>query len=303
MGISLLVVSLIGCASDEEKKAEHWEKAREYIEQGELDSAIIELKNVIKIDSWDDKARYELGEIYMAKNDLPEAYRSFWGALTANSENLEARLRIGQVLLLAHKTRDAREMALEILRRSPNHMEASMLFSRVLVQEGEPEAAVEVLERAIPWHPNHVPAWLELGDLQLRLGDLEEAERAYLHAVFLDKSMEGLVVEGGPYKTAPVLARHYEASGEWARAEDMYDKMIKEYPGGGIHGVMGLAGFYARRGMYDKALGAMEQAAEEREEDLDIMVQMAKLHLDYGYLGKALSLDPDDLNTVGFLVD
>ena len=287
-GVLLLVgVLLFGCADDAEKKARYWKEAQAYLEKGELDKAVIELKNVVKIDAWDDKAYFQLGEIYMAKNDLGEAYQAFQAAVTTNEGNLDARLKIGRILLLAQRARDAREQAREVLKREPFHMGASMLLARIFLQEGDLTSAKESLERAIPWHPNHVPAWLLLGDLQLKRRDLEEADRAFLHAVYLDESLKPLVVGEGDYKTAPVLARHYERTRAWGQAEAMYEKVMEVLPGGRIPAMMEYAGFFARRGLYERALEVMESAAEEREDDLDILVQMAKLHMDFGRLGQA----------------
>ncbi len=298
----VIVFSIGGCTSDEDKKSAHWVKAREYIELGELDNAVIELKNIVKIDARDDEASYELGEIYMAKHDLIEAYRSFGTAVAINPENLDARLRMGQILLLVHKTRDARDMAQEILKRSPFHMGASILLARIQLQEEDPESAKNYLDSALTRDPNHLSAWLTLGEVHLRMGNLEEADRAFMQAVELDESLGPLQVEEGPHSTAPVLAKHYERTGEWERADAMYQKVIEVHPKGRIPAMMELAAFYSRAGMYEKALDTMQAAAEERQGDLDIMVQIAKLHLDFAqfdeaedYADKVLAVFPTHL--------
>ena len=66
--LGLLCASLVvfgACASKEEKKAKHLERAKQYIEKNELQKAVIELKNVIQLDPKHDAAYVELGETYL----------------------------------------------------------------------------------------------------------------------------------------------------------------------------------------------------------------------------------------------
>ena len=53
---------LIGCASPEEKKAKHEKRAAQYLKEGKLKEAVIELRNVVQLDPKDDTAYYQLGE-------------------------------------------------------------------------------------------------------------------------------------------------------------------------------------------------------------------------------------------------
>lgn len=46
----LIAFTLSGCTSDESIKAKHLEKAQSCFDNGEIENAIIELKNAIQID-------------------------------------------------------------------------------------------------------------------------------------------------------------------------------------------------------------------------------------------------------------
>ena len=59
--ISFFFFVNLSCTSKEEKKAEHAETARQYIEKNELKKAVIELKNVIQLDP-EDAAGEPFGE-------------------------------------------------------------------------------------------------------------------------------------------------------------------------------------------------------------------------------------------------
>ena len=66
--IILLMIFLLltgGCSSKEEKRDKHHKRAEVFIQKDELDKAVIELMNVIKLDPDNDIAYYKLGEVYL----------------------------------------------------------------------------------------------------------------------------------------------------------------------------------------------------------------------------------------------
>ena len=64
----ILMISLIlfSCASDEEKKAAHFEKGLAYFEKGDYKAARLEFKNAIQIDAKYTQAYQKLASIWMA---------------------------------------------------------------------------------------------------------------------------------------------------------------------------------------------------------------------------------------------
>ena len=87
---SFLALTL-GCASEEEKKAKHQERAKQFIEKQEYRKAVIELRNVIQLDPKDDSAYYELGKTYLKLKQGQDAFNSFARAISINPENLNSR--------------------------------------------------------------------------------------------------------------------------------------------------------------------------------------------------------------------
>ena len=89
--VSVIVLSVmaIGCASNDEKKEKHLERANDYIENSEFKKAVIELKNVIQLDPKNDSAHYKLGETHLKLKQGSEAFQSFSRAASINAENLE----------------------------------------------------------------------------------------------------------------------------------------------------------------------------------------------------------------------
>jgi tetratricopeptide (TPR) repeat protein len=127
--VSCLFILSNGCASKEDKKDDHWLRARQYIEKKEFKKAVIELENVIQLDPGDDTAHYELGETYLKLKLGRESFQSFSRVVLINPDNLKAQLKIGQFFLLGKKTEEAREKAASI---DPNHFNTHLSLARLL---------------------------------------------------------------------------------------------------------------------------------------------------------------------------
>lgn len=78
----LLVLGLILIVGCSQKTSEdHLQAAQEMIAEKRLDSAVIELKNAIKLNPRDPVARYELGKVYLRKKDFDSAEKELNRAL------------------------------------------------------------------------------------------------------------------------------------------------------------------------------------------------------------------------------
>ncbi len=304
-----------GCASKEEQKAEHLQRAREYVAKSEFKKAAIEFKNVVQLDPKDDVAHYELGETYLKLKQGDEAFRSFSRAASINPENLKAQLKVGEIYLLGERVQEAKEKAELVLKASPDDIEALLLVSGIQVQEQDLEAAMSTLEKVVSIDPGHFQAHLSLARLFLAKGDLEEAEKAYLHTISLDPSalkprieLSGIYANRGEWDKAEtelkrmleastskhealgLLAFFYETRGNRDQAEKTYLAMVDSAPEGEVAPLMNLAGYYARQQSYEKALEAMEKAAAIQKDNLDVPVSMAQLHLDFQKTSEAEAL-------------
>ncbi len=295
-----------GCASKEEKKAKHFEKAKEYISKNELKKAVIELKNVVQLDPQHDAAYLELGETYLKLKEPREAFQAYTRAVSANPDNLKAQLKLGQMLLLGRQTEEAKKKAELILTKSPDSVEALSLLSGVQVQERDLDGAIKTLEKGASLNPNHFNTQLSLGRLLLLKGEADKAEEAYLRAIALDPASGVPYIElsriyagkgdwdkaeaelkrmiqasGSTYETLHVLALFYESRKNFEQAEKTYLQAVEAAPQGDVTPLMNLAAYYARMKSYDRALEAMHKAAEIKKDDPNVLVNMAELQFDF----------------------
>lgn len=304
--ILFVLFAAFGCASKEEKKADHLAKAREYAEKGEYRKAVIEFKNVIQLDPENGEAHYELGEAYLKLKQGREAFQSFARAVSINEDNLDAQLKMGQIYLLGKKTEEARKKAEFILKRAPDNFDALTLLSGVQVQERNIEGAIGTLKTAISKDPERFLSHLSLARLYVLKGDLDQAETSYRKAISLDPKSRVPYVElaqiyarkgdmvkaedalkkmvaasGAEYQNLYVLARFYENTKNDDAAQKTYQKAVDMRPEDDVTPLINLARYYARRDEYSKALALMEQASAVKKEDLNIRLGIAQLQFDF----------------------
>ena len=69
-----LLMFLTACQSDEEKVADFMARGDEHFEAGDLKEAIIEYRNVIKVDPNNADGHYELALAYLSLGQLKQGY-------------------------------------------------------------------------------------------------------------------------------------------------------------------------------------------------------------------------------------
>jgi tetratricopeptide (TPR) repeat protein len=312
MVVSFALLLASGCASKEEKKAKHLKNAKEYIAKNELKKAVIELKNVVQLDPKDDAAYLELGEAYLKLRDPREAFQAYRRAASVNPGNLRGQLKLGQMLLLGRRTDEAKKKAELILAKSPEDVDALSLLSGVQVQQRDLDGAISTLEKAASLNPNHFSTQLSLGRLLFLKGEPAKAEECYLKAIALDPASSVPYIElsriyagkgeldkaeaelkrmirtsGSTDETLHVLALFYESTKKFDQAEKTYLQAVEAAPQGNVTALMNLAAYYARMKSYDRALDAMQKAAEIKPDDPNVLVSIAELQFDFNKVKEA----------------
>jgi tetratricopeptide (TPR) repeat protein len=308
----LVLVITVSCASKEEKKAKHSERAKQYIEKNEFRKAVIELKNVVQIDPNDDAAYFELGETHLKLKEVKEAFQAFSRAASVNPNNLGAQLKVGQMLLLGRQTEEAKKKVDLILQKTPNNIEALSLLSGVQLQERDLDAAIKTLEKAASLDPSNFNTQLSLARSFAQKGEVERAQTAYAKAIAIDPASNVPYVElshiyasrgqldkaeeelkkmikatGSNPRNLSTLALFYESTKKYEEAEKTYLQAVEAAPKEDTGPLMGLSAYYSRTKSYDKALATVQRAAEIKKDDLNIQVSMAEIQLDFNRLKDA----------------
>ena len=93
----LALIMLVSCKSEEEKVADFLARGQEHVEAKQDKEAIIEFRNVIKLDPNNADGHYALAEAYLRQGQLKQGYWELRETVRLDPSNMEARLRFGTI--------------------------------------------------------------------------------------------------------------------------------------------------------------------------------------------------------------
>ena len=193
MGIVALLLHValswsIGCTQEsaEVKKAKHKERATQYFEKGDYREAIIEFKNVTRLDPLDADAHYRQGLSHLklgTAQDLQEALKALKATVDVDAANLDAQVKLGQLYLMSNDPTNARKRADIVLTSTPDQKDGRILRGLSLVGEQRLPEGIAELKKAIELDPGHWKAYSSRGVVKKDLGDLDGAIRDHIRAI------------------------------------------------------------------------------------------------------------------------
>src|SRR5262245_8944658 len=146
----LLGLALLACQSQEQKLAQHLEKAEAFLQEGKWAEASVEFQSALAVDPNSADAHYGLARAFLGGKEPRRAYWELEETVRLAPENSEARLRLGEFLLFGKK--EELERALEnadtVLAAEPQRWEAMLLKGRALQSLGRVDEACTSFEAA-----------------------------------------------------------------------------------------------------------------------------------------------------------
>lgn len=88
---------LAACDSAEERAEKHFQNALALIEEGDVDRAIVELRNVFELNSRHVEARHTLAGLQMQQGNERGAFRQYLILAERNPEDSESRIILAQM--------------------------------------------------------------------------------------------------------------------------------------------------------------------------------------------------------------
>lgn len=274
MAIALLVSILVaGCASPDEKSAEHLARAQEFYKQGEYAQAQIEAKNAAQIQPRNAGAHYLLALVADQQRDFRQVIQSLTTAIDINPDLVDARTRLGTLLLFAGAFEQAGDQAMAASALSPDDPEVRVLNARLHLHREEKAEAMADLDVALARKPRLIDALLlraaavaiddpaagfaQLDEAIARIGPTSEEVKPLRQArvVILAQQQRNSEVEQSlrdlvrdfpkDQEFQYQLARFYAGSGRVDEAEQAMRSVIAIDPGD-VNARLGLAQFVAR---------------------------------------------------------
>lgn len=93
----ILTLFLAACDTAEERAEEHYQSALTLLSEGDIDRAIVELRNVFRLVPNHKEARYEIARAHMVKGNPERAYSQFLRLVEQYPEELEARIELSEI--------------------------------------------------------------------------------------------------------------------------------------------------------------------------------------------------------------
>ena len=215
--VAVVLLGVVAACGNQMSDAERVEKARELMDQGRMQAAVVELKAALQQNNSNPAARHLLGLAYWkignfagAEKELRRAWelgvaeavvlpllaktllaQSKWDDLAAlpvakladGTEKAEALAAQGLGKLASDDKKGGRRLIEQALAMAPEDSYVKVAWARFLATGEDKSQAYQVLKEVVAKHPNYAPAWSLLGKLHQLDKNLPEAEKAFSQAI------------------------------------------------------------------------------------------------------------------------
>ncbi len=199
---------------------EYLQRARTAIEQGDPNTAVVDLKNALQISPTNGEARWLLGSVYVQLEDGVSAEKELRQAQN-NGVSLDSLIvPLAQSLFLQNRYDDLINDILPSSDLTPGHRaELLAIRGQAYIYQGKLERAQEVLDKALNIDDQTITALVGHALVNMAAGDLG-AVRGWLERV--------LAIAPNHHQTWGLLARLEERSGNFDAAQEAYTRAIED---------------------------------------------------------------------------
>lgn len=169
------LLALAACDNAEERAAAHYAKGVELVAAGEVEKAIIEFRNALKLDQNAVAPRLEFARLLHAQGQLEQAAGHYQRLTELDPNNLEARISLARILLIGNQTTEAQHHIDAALSRDPNDIEARALKATSYFRQGNTEEAMDIARRVTIDRPGHPVASMVVANVHMAAERYSEA--------------------------------------------------------------------------------------------------------------------------------
>lgn len=284
---------LVGCMSEEARRARHQERAGAYFESQQWAEAKIEFLNWIQLDPENAEAHHKLAETQLQLREFGDALWQYREAVRLAPERLEWRTQLARLYLLARRSEPALEQIEFTLASDPEYVDALILRARAhSLAEAFPQALAD-LERAIELEPDSLAALTLKAQVLTRAQRYPEAEATLNTLVARHPTPTG-------YSLLALFLLGRERVGE---AEIAYRTALERAEGADARkrARLALANMLLASGQHEKTERELLAARSEAPDDPDLLVALARFYVSTQQRDKAVQIleeraaaDPED---------
>lgn len=155
-----LVMTVAACDSVEDRVARHYERAQEFLAQGEKAKANIEFRNALQLNSDHAPSHMALGLISEAEGNLQRAFSHYKHVTEIERDHYDARVKVTRFLLLSNKIDEAVEGMGIVKSLRPEDTDTYILEAALALRQDRLADARTALDKALAKDPANVDATL-----------------------------------------------------------------------------------------------------------------------------------------------
>jgi tetratricopeptide (TPR) repeat protein len=174
------ILFVAGCDSPEERAEKHYTRGLALIEAEDPEKARLEFRNALQLNPQLMDARYQLGLMAEASENISGAIGHFREVADSDPDNLDVRVKLTRFMLLGNALEDARRYADQAMALAPEDPDVLAGKAAVELRLGNAALARQTARQALARDPELVAAHLVLisdktinGDLQGALHDVD----------------------------------------------------------------------------------------------------------------------------------
>jgi len=180
------LTSLSGCGGAHARFASHFERGKQYLQQGNLDKADIEFRNALQIESRHPDALFFGGRVAEQKGNLRGAVSFYQAAIDARPDFDDARARLGRMFIFGGLTQKALDLVAPALAQHPRNPDLLAVRAAGEHQLKQHEAALADAQRAVEIAPGNDNAAAILAAVYSDRHDYERATLVLRNALHLN---------------------------------------------------------------------------------------------------------------------
>jgi tetratricopeptide (TPR) repeat protein len=273
------LVLLAGCRSNEQLVAEHLKRGDEYQNDKKFAEAVIEYRNVLKIDPNQAAAHYALAKTLLQSGHAKEGFWELRETVRLDPKNHDAAVQFAQIAIYAGELEEALKRADAVIAEDPKNEKAWLVKGQAHDALKQPAEALNAFQKAAEAAPESEAALLVLANYHRRNGD-----RATAGAQF-----EAAAKKVPTTSTMLALASFYsEDRTRDADAEAAYRKALELAKPEEVAGAYALLGnFLFARDRFDDGVAVIEKGIEQAQDPLDLIYALARMYRAKGDIQKA----------------
>jgi tetratricopeptide (TPR) repeat protein len=276
--MSVLVIGLAACQSAEERAEEHYQSALELLEEGDLERATVEFRNVFELNPTHVEARRTYALALREAGQFEQAFSQFLRLVEQRPNDVEGRIALAQMAIEAQAWDELRRhgaRALELTPQDPRlgPVEAIMAYTDAIEASDETarREAVDSAAAALEGDPENLGLHRVLIDNAVREGDADLVLERVDVALGIAPDNRDL------HNTRlTLLAQREDVAGVEAQLSDM----VSRFPGDQDLTAT-LLRYYVARDELDKAESFLrERIAETPSEEIDLQLVLVRFLLE-----------------------